>query len=170
MCPLLCPTQEAEDVQVPRHEHPQSSTTSLKPQALELCSTLQHHPPRSHQRFCPEGNTGVWGISSVARLPSRQRKGCWLVPWTNGARVPAGSVGWACSPRDRPLMPGLQRRWLSRIPEPQARASLPDSRLVFTAWKEQKEPLLSSGHILVTAHPHIAACHVSKQQHGMGRP
>lgn len=163
MCPLLCPTHEAEDVQVPRHEHPQSSTTSLKPQVLALCSTLRLLQPRSQPRFCPEGNTGVWGTGSVARLLSRQREGGWLVPWTNGARVRAGSLGGARSPRDRPPMAGLQRRWLSSIPEPQARACLPDSRLAFTAWKKQKEPLLSSGHVPVTAHPHTAACHVSKQ-------
>lgn len=71
--------------------------------------------------------------------------------------------GLACRPPDRPLRAGLRRRWLSRIPEPQAGACLPDSRLVFTAWKKQKEPFLSSGHILVAAHPHTAACHVSKQ-------
>lgn len=57
-------------------------------------------------------------------------------------------------------MAGVQRWWLSRIPEPQARARLPDNRLVSTARKKQKEALLSSGRILVTAHPHTAARHL----------
>lgn len=81
-------------------------------------------------------------------------KGVGLVPWgvQRAVGLPAGPrAGTLCLESSRPGRP--PGGWLAHIPEPQAGACLPGSRLAFITGQRQKEALLPSDGIPVTDAP-----------------
>lgn len=135
--------------------------TSSKPQGLAPWPPSSTSNREASSASARQETPGFGGLVQWLDTPQGSVKGAGSLLGQTEHVCGAGSAGGACSAPDRPRRAGLQRRWLSRIPEPQARACLPDSRLALTAWKKQKEPLVSSGHVPVTApppHTHTHSC------------
>lgn len=138
--------------------------TSSKPQGLAPWPPSSTSNREASSASARQETPGFGGLVQWLDAPQGSVKGAGSLLGQTEHVCGAGSAGGACSAPDRPRRAGLQRRWLSRIPEPQARACLPDSRLALTAWKKQKEPLASSGHVPVTAPP---PTHTHTQLHVM---